>query len=241
MPTPSTCNGRLAALRPRTDALKKELVSYELMGGPPHGSATSLLGSVHNGVHFANPEAMNYHLKLPADLQRAAPEVYRDIRAEGVTSLRAWVLDLFPVQTRDGNPSFADLFTGATQADFELAPCKSELEIIQKLATSDSLEITMRKFASFIYQKRTHDKQGAQHMLGIRAPGSSTDVGPGWLIESASVHSKLEFQRGQRGGQSNKGGDYKGKPKGDSKGKPKGAGRGGGKQRPSDAGGATQG
>ena len=220
--------GESSISAPRVEALKKELGSFETQGGPSHGSATALLDQVSNTGAYTGPEQMTWRLKLPGDMQRAAPEVYRNIRAEGVASLRAWVLDMFPVGMRDNNPMFQEMFSSATQADFDLAECKTEFALLQRLATSDNLEITMRKFAAFIYQKRSRDRSGAQHMLGVRAPGSATDVGPDWLIQSATVHSKLENQRSQCANTQSKGAPKGGKdPKGGKTGNPKGKGRGG--------------
>ena len=44
----------------------------------------------------SDPERMAWHLHLPADLQRAAPELYRNIRSEGAASVRQWVNEQHP-------------------------------------------------------------------------------------------------------------------------------------------------
>ena len=35
-------------------------------------------------------------------------------------------------------------------------------------------------------------------MLAVRAPGQDVDVAPSWLVEEATKHSKVEYERTQR-------------------------------------------
>ena len=170
---------------PRTDDLKKALAELEQRGVPQHGAGGALLssqGEVSSGM--TDPENMSWHLKLPPDLQRAAPELYRNIRAEGVASVRQWVNDQHPAMEQRQGAAYQDLFTAATIIDYELAGCQNESSLMHRLATSDTLEIQLRKLGSFIYLRRTKDKAGALRMLGIRAPGTMTDIAPkvdaGW-------------------------------------------------------------
>lgn len=183
---------------PRYDDLKKQLGELEAFAGPQHGSGGALLrASAEQQV--SDPEQMAWHLKLPADLQRAAPELYRNIRAEGVGSVRQWVNEQHAGLEAKSSTQFQDLFTAATIIDFELAGCRSESELMARLATSDTLEIHLRKLGAFIYFRRTKDKTGANRMLGIRAPGSGTDIAPKWMLDDANTHSKTEYQRVERG------------------------------------------
>lgn len=113
---------------------------------------------------------------------------------------------------------------------------------MSKLATSDTLEIHLRKLGAFIYYRRTKDKTGANRMLGLRAPGSQTDIAPKWMLDDANVHSKTEYQRLERGQKLNRleQGDGAGKRGGGKGGK--GGGKGGGRGKPTKKGGsATQG
>ena len=87
----------------------------------------------------------------------------------------------------------------ATIIDFELASCRSESQVMAKLATSDTLEIHLRKLGAFIYYRRTKDKTGANRMLGVRAPGTNADIAPKWMLDDANTHSKTEYQRIERG------------------------------------------
>lgn len=188
---------------PRYEELKKQLQEFETLGGPQHDSAGSLLKPMtEEEVH--DPEQLSWHLRLPPDLQRAAPELYRNIRAEGVNSVRQWVNEQHPSLEQKNSTQYQDLFMAATIIDYELAECKSEQALTHKLATSDSLEIHLRKLGSFIYYRRTKDKTGAQRMLGVRAPGTGADIAPKWMIDDANVHSKAEYQRVERGHKMNR-------------------------------------
>jgi hypothetical protein len=70
-------------------------------------------------------------------------------------------------------------------------------------------------------------------MSGLSPPGAGVDIGPTWLIEESTMHSKAEHQRSERVG-AQKRRDHKGDRKGDGKNdKPKGRGKGsGGKASP---------
>ena len=213
---------------PRVDELKRQLAQLETLGGPPHGSGGSLL-RVSDADRVSDPEQMAWHLKLPADLQRAGPEIYRNIRSEGVTSVRQWVNEQHPGLEQKSSPQYQDLFTTATIVDYEVADCRTEGMLMQKLATSDALEIHLRKLGAFIYLRRTKDKTGANRILGIKAPGTNTDIAPKWLLDDANLHSKTEFQRQERGAKASR---YEGSGSGQSEFRQRrggGRGKGGGK------------
>ena len=188
---------------PREDELRKALQEYETMGGPSHGTGGAFARVADIAVGDS-PEQLAWHLKLPPDMQRAGPELYRNIRAEGAASVRQWISDQHPSLEARQTPAFQDLFTAASIIDFELAECKSELAIMQKLGTSDTLEIQLRKLGAFIYYRRTKDKTGANRMLGIRTPGSGADIAPKWMLDDANTHSKVEYQRTERGHKMNR-------------------------------------
>ena len=186
---------------PRTDELKKGLQEIETLGVPAHGASLQNGGTLGQA---GDPEHLQWHLRLPADLQRAAPELYRNIRAEGVASVRQWVNEQHPTLEQKQSPTYQDLFTTATIIDYELADCRSESSIMHKLATSDMLEIQLRKLGSFVYLRRTKDRAGAQRMLGVRAPGANADTAPKWMLDDANAFSKVEFQRVERGQKQNR-------------------------------------
>lgn len=220
--------GAATAGPPRVEELKKQLMQLEALGGPVHGSGGSVL-RVSGPDGITDPESMAWHLKLPADLQRAGPEIYRNIRSEGVSSVRQWVNEQHPTLEQKSSPQYQDLFTTATIIDFEVADCRTEGMLMQKIATSDALEIHLRKLGAFIYLRRTKDKTGANRILGVKAPGTNTDIAPKWLLDDANLHSKTEFQRQERGAKASK---YEGGGSGDvrhRRGGGKGSGGGGGK------------
>ena len=111
-----------------------------------------------------DPEQLSWHLRLPPDLQRAAPELYRNIRAEGVNSVRQWVNGQHPSLEQKNSTQYQDLFMAATIIDYELAECKSEQALTHKLATSDS--------------GNTPSQIGLLHLL-------SQDQGQDWSTEDA--------------------------------------------------------
>ena len=156
--------------------------------------------------------------RLPPDMQRAAPEIYRSLRA-GSLSTRDYLMQNF-VGNRDG-PVWTDLWTLASTIDFKLEGAQSEEARNAILASDDVVEMGLRRLAAFIYERRTRDSVGAAHMLAVTAPGSSVDIAPQWLVSSATTHSKAEFQRDERAAQIRKRG------KGRGKGKDKGKGDGG--------------
>ena len=98
---------------------------------------------------------------------------------------------------------------------------------MHKLATSDTLEIQLRKLGAFIYLRRTKDKTGANRILGVRAPGTNSDIAPKWLLDDANLHSKVEYQRQERGAKASK--FDAGNGKGDLRNRKGGRGSGGGK------------
>ena len=211
---------------PRVDELKKQLIQLEALGGPTHGSGGSVL-RVPGLEGTTDPESMAWHLKLPADLQRAGPEIYRNIRSEGVSSVRQWVNEQHPTLEQKSSPQYQDLFTTATIVDFEVADCRTEGMLMQKLATSDALVIHLRRLGAFIYLRRTKDKTGANRILGVKAPGTNTDIAPKWLLDDANLHSKTEYQRQERGAKASRydggGGEFRQR-----RGGGKGSGGGGG-------------
>ncbi len=184
---------------PRVEDLKNALGQLETTGGPPHGVGGGVLRGDGPPGLVSDPEQMAWHLRLPSDLQRAAPELYRNIRSEGSASVRQWVNEQHPTTEQKQGVQYQDLFTAATIVDYELASCKTEESLMHRLATSDTLEIQLRKLGAFIYLRRTKDKTGANRMLGIRAPGTNTDIAPKWMVDDANTFSKVEFQRQERG------------------------------------------
>lgn len=234
---PHGYQGDLTQGPPRVEELRKQLQEVETKGGPLHGTAGSALQFI-DGATASDPEQMAWHLRLPPDLQRAGPELYRNIRAEGVSSVRQWVNEQHPGVEQKNTAQYQDLFMAATIIDFEVADCRNESMLMHKLASSDSLEIHLRKLGAFIYYRRTKDKTGANRMLGIRAPGTNSDIAPKWMLDDANTFAKTEYQRIERGQKMNK---WPGPRTDGGKGKRGGGKSGGrgGKPTPKPKGGAT--
>ena len=86
----------------------------------------------------------------------------------------------------------------ACQVDFELGGVTGNVQLQQRLGTSDALEINLRHMAAFVYERRSGDKSGAAEIRAVTAPGSGTDIAPHWLVSDATTFSKAEFQRSER-------------------------------------------
>ena len=140
----------------------------------------------------AMPDAsVRWDVGLNPSMKRAAPETYKLIRSQGAVTVRDW----FGQQKAENDHRYVDLWTTATTIDYMLAGCHNDAEKIKMLQENDQLELLLRRFASYIYERRTRDTKGAMHMLGQAPPGSLVDIGPDWLIADATLHSKLEHQR----------------------------------------------
>ena len=74
------------------------------------------------------------------------------------------------------------------QKDAALASAATSLGQIQEF---------LNKLAAHVYETRTGDRVGAQHMLAIQPPGAGLDLAPTWLITDATAHSKAEHQRAE--------------------------------------------
>ena len=141
-------------------------------------------------------EALRWNRQPPPDMRRAAPDIYRSLRSAGADSARAW-LQLEFKGVRAGS-LWTDLWHVATQIDFILGKAASPEEALHWLGVDDNLELLLRRLASHIYMERTNDKAGATAMLGVRPPGSASDIAPTWLVGEVTCHSKAEHQRAER-------------------------------------------
>ncbi len=164
--------------------------------------------------------------QLPADMGRAAPEIYRALRAEGSTSCRDWLNTNFKGSKDLKNPEWVDLWNAATETDYALRG-RTQAEAMMLLAGEDHLEIKMRRLAAHVHFGRANDSVSTAMMLAVRPPGAGCDIAPNWLVSEVATYSKAEHQRRQRvtqrgQGRGNKAGPERGKPDKP----PKGAGRG---------------
>jgi len=147
--------------------------------------------------------AVRYDLQLAPGLRRAALEIYTGLRTQGAASTREWLTSNYPNAKSDHR--WVDLWSSAVAVDFEIGQSQGA-ELERKLSTSDSLEMHLRRLASYVYEARTHDTKGAQRLLATRPPGMQLDIAPEWMVQDATAYTKLEYQRegyvrgGGRGG-----------------------------------------
>ena len=134
--------------------------------------------------------------ELRPDLRRAAPEIYFNFRAEGVSNTREWVSREFAQMVN--TDSYTEFWHLATEVDFSLDRCPSEEGKLSLLASDDTLEIQLRRLASKVHEMRTGDKDAALHMLAISLPGKKRDLASAWMVQDAQVHSKQNHQQYER-------------------------------------------
>ena len=190
---------------------------------PAPGAGTLLA----NTASWTGAAEDQYNRGLPADLQRAAVEIYRSIRNEGVGSVRQWVKDNYTGYRGPGATTWVDLWSQASQIDIALGQCANDAAIIQLLSTDDRLEVALRHIGAFFYEMRTKDRVGASRMRAVGTPGITRDIMPKWSVDEATAFSKAEYQRSERveseirrrnrGGGKPDGGGRKGKGKGKGK------------------------
>ena len=189
---------------------------------PAPGDGTSLA----NAASWTGAAEVQYNRGLPADLQRAAVEIYRSIRNEGVASVRQWVKDNFVGYRGPGATTWVDLWSQASQIDIALSQCANDAAIVHLLSTDDRLEVALRHIGAYFYEMRTKDRVGASRMRAVGTPGTTRDIMPKWSVDEATSFSKAEYQRSERveaeirrqirfsDGGKNNGGGRKGKGKG---------------------------
>ena len=148
--------------------------------------------------------------------------------------MREWVD--FAFSSTKGSELWIELWDRAAPIDYELAKFTNNEDLIAFLASSDTMEMNLRRLASKKYLARTGDRSGAQHMLALQAPGQQSDVAPTWMVAESTTHSKAEHQRAERVRAQRKGDD---RGKGDGKGGGGQKGKGKGKDKGAQGGGAT--
>ena len=184
---------------PRTLTLTKELPALESTSALQPGTASELFNGMKAKTdNLVADNACSWHSRVPSDLNRASPEIYRSMRASGAASVRDFISQLFAPDQRSSQV-FTELFTAASGVDFTLANQKTEEDILASLSSDDLIEMSLRKIAAYLHQKRTGDTSSADYMLAVKPPGLMTDIAPTWLAAGASAHSKQEFQQQERG------------------------------------------
>ena len=136
---------------------------------------------------------------LPVDMKRAAPTIYRNLRAEGASNIREWLNLRYVGDKSPKNKEWSYLWGMASEIDFKMAriPADARHHI---LSTDDGMEIKLRHLAATFHLSRTGDLTSAANMLAVRAPGTATEVAPDWLVEETTNLSKQEHATRQRVG-----------------------------------------
>ena len=156
--------------------------------------AAAASGAVLPGILGSNGGGdSRFDTRLPSSMQRAAPEIYVNLRCQASASVRDWLVLHHPQARNDRR--WADLWNAAVAIDFALRDCPNHDEILARLGTDDACELHLRRMASYVYERRTGDARGAEHILAQVAPGTGADIGPDWLICEATLHSRSEYKR----------------------------------------------
>jgi len=142
------------------------------------------------------PGLLRYDTRLDPDLRRAASAVYIKLRSQGATSCRDFLSTYYG--DAKGDHRWIDLWQSACTVDFALADCETNEEVMARLQQDDLLEIHLRRLGSWVYERRTKDRVGAQNMLAIAAPGMSLDISPAWLVAESTGFSREEHNRDVR-------------------------------------------
>ncbi|CAK0908063.1 unnamed protein product, partial [Prorocentrum cordatum] len=168
--------------RPR-ESLKSELELVALHAKPAHGMGAlggdGLLTLGEFGL-TQDQELARWNVSLPPDLKRAAPDIYRSMRSAGAASARDWFAQ--ECTGRKSAQLWTDLWNAATSIDFATARVKSQVELLNLLASDDGLEMNLRRIARYVHDTRTGDNSGGKKMLAIPPPGAGVHLAPTWLV-----------------------------------------------------------
>ena len=206
-----------SSAQPRMPDFKSHLERFAVAGPALVGGGLSQAADS-GGLAGHGPN--RWTAQLPVDLRRSALETFRNIRSMGCLTIRDWISQNY--SGARGSPVWTDLWTIATSLDFRIAEAamQGDAALAAMLNSDDVVEPNFRRLSAYIYADRTGDESGASRILGQAIPGTKADIGPGWLIEEATLFSKSEHQRSERVTTSRK--RHSGKGKDDSKCKGKG-------------------
>ena len=130
---------------------------------------------------------------LGPDVKRAAPEIYVGCLSEGSRSIREWTEINF--HTCKNTELWVEVWDRASQVDFLASKLRTDEALLKFFGSDDTCEVHLRRLASLQYKKRTGDRTGALAMLGIKAPGTTSDVAPHWLVQEVAAYSTAEHKR----------------------------------------------
>ncbi|CAK0823433.1 unnamed protein product [Prorocentrum cordatum] len=129
---PTTAAPREAELIGALDRLSSQAALTVGSGRWAQGASPDLSAS------RGGSEETRWGSSLPADLQRAAPEIYWMMRGEGSSGARDWIAQRCR-GSRSNPVQWVDLWTLSTITDFRLNDCAGDVEIMQVLAVDDMM------------------------------------------------------------------------------------------------------
>ena len=137
--------------------------------------------------------AGRFESTLPSGLDRAAKEIYRNMRLSRA-SAREWLALTWPGPKT--GPGWVAIWTQCSQIDSfvatlrQSAPYNVDVEdyIDTCLDADDGMESLLRAIAANLHFKRTGDGESADRMRGLVAPGD--EIAPSWLLDSSTEYSR---------------------------------------------------
>ena len=133
---------------------------------------------------------------LRAGMQRAAPEIYWNIRQEGHANVREWWQAVWG--NKGDSPEKSNTWHSACTLDLRIQELgtKGAQALAKGLATCDICEGLLRQLASSREFALSQDSEAAARILGFRMPGDS--VTPTWLLDEARIASQAKYKESLR-------------------------------------------
>ena len=97
-------------------------------------------GAVGHVASMPTPEQDDgrWESSLPPDLPRAAPEIYRSMRATSASNVREWLTANYYGDKSMRNAEWVDFWNAATELDFALRQLPTGVPVSQYLAGNDA-------------------------------------------------------------------------------------------------------
>ena len=124
-----------------------------------------------------------YAQDLPAEVRRAGPEIYRNLRKSHV-SARDWLKQYYPDSTTAMGTQWVDLWGAAMAVDLRLqqsARAEGWAGVQETLATDDLVESHLRRLFSGVYGSKTGDWGSFDFMLAVQPSNLARDADPSGL------------------------------------------------------------
>ena len=99
---------------------------------------------------------------LPADMARAAPQIYRGLRTEGAACVRDWIATRYKGDKSDTNQEWVEFWNIATEIDFAMKDVPLETQQAF-LASNDGMEIKLQVGKCAAYGSHRRPRFGDTH------------------------------------------------------------------------------